>query len=160
MNFSIRARIIALLLLTFALNRPSSAYAQNAEVPVPSPLAPATTMTIRGQTGQILSTGTLMQQNVGRRLELYREAGISAEKISRLEFLHQELFTTRLSGETTRSLDLRKRINDALNPEELAAVEAVLRRSSLRLREQIVAKRTPETTGTETNPPKPAGLYF
>jgi hypothetical protein len=82
-----------------------------------------------------------MNQNVGRRMELYRRAGFSAEKLTALEPLHQELFAARLDNQTTRSAEIRRRINDMITNEEQISFDRTQRQALMELREELARQR-------------------
>jgi hypothetical protein len=101
-----------------------------------------------------VTTTTLLESNVARRMELYRRANIASEKLPQLENLHRELFAARLNNETTRTAELRRRLNEILTNDEQNAFEREVRKSTQRLREQLAIQRTGFSTATLTaNPP-------
>lgn len=121
-----------------------------------STIAPGTTMPLRAipSGNHKVTTTTLLESNVARRMELYRRANIASEKLPQLENLHRELFAARLNNETTRTAELRRRLNEILTNDEQNAFEREVRKSTQRLREQLAIQRTGFSTATLTaNPP-------
>jgi hypothetical protein len=134
--------------------------AQNLDQPAPLAVAPATTISARVKSERVITTTTLMEASLGRRMELYRQAGISAAKLPRLELLHRDLFAARLNSETTRSAEINRRLGEFLTQEEQEAFGTAVRRSAQMLREDLAKRRTGSTTASLGMPPPtvaPAG---